>query len=218
MIYRKIWEQSFGPIPKDEQGRSYEIHHIDSDKNNNNISNLMCISIDEHYKIHLDQGDYFSARLIASRMNLSDNELNDLKVKMSVASKGKPKRKVNCIYCDSLISVNGINVHQRTCIKNENRYSIPNPKISEAIKGKNKSFSNRNYKTSCSERNEKIRKKLLGTKQPIIKCPYCSKEGGHMMKVWHFDNCLLKPGNENKKRTLSETHKKNLRKPKNKKL
>ena len=39
-----------------------------------------------------------------------------------------------------------------------------------------------------------------------------------MMKVWHFDNCLLKPGNENKKRTLSETHKKNLRKPKNKKL
>ena len=75
MIYRKIWEQSFGPIPKDEQGRSYEIHHIDSDKNNNNISNLMCISIDEHYKIHLDQGDYFSARLIASRMNLSDNEL-----------------------------------------------------------------------------------------------------------------------------------------------
>lgn len=32
--YRRIYEQHYGPIPKDEQGRSYEIHHIDGNHNN----------------------------------------------------------------------------------------------------------------------------------------------------------------------------------------
>jgi hypothetical protein len=29
MKYRKVWEKINGPIPKDDLGRSYEIHHID---------------------------------------------------------------------------------------------------------------------------------------------------------------------------------------------
>jgi hypothetical protein len=51
--YRKIYEQHFGPIPKDNHGRSYQIHHIDGDKNNNNIENLLCLSIEAHYQLHL---------------------------------------------------------------------------------------------------------------------------------------------------------------------
>jgi hypothetical protein len=44
---------------------------------------------------------------------------------------------------------------------------------------------------------EKIRNAQLGTKQKIIKCPYCNKEGGERaLKQFHFDNCLKKPGNE----------------------
>jgi hypothetical protein len=31
--YRKIWENYYGLIPIDEKGRSYEIHHIDGNKN-----------------------------------------------------------------------------------------------------------------------------------------------------------------------------------------
>ena len=38
--YRKIYEQHYGPIPKDTDGRSYEIHHIDGNHNNNDINNL----------------------------------------------------------------------------------------------------------------------------------------------------------------------------------
>ena len=29
--YRKIWVERHGPIPLDENGRTYEIHHIDGD-------------------------------------------------------------------------------------------------------------------------------------------------------------------------------------------
>jgi len=51
-IYRTIYEQYFGKIPKDSQGRSYEIHHLDGNHENNDISNLRCVSIQEHYDIH----------------------------------------------------------------------------------------------------------------------------------------------------------------------
>lgn len=53
--YRKIYEQHYGPIPKDSDGRTYEIHHIDGDHSNNDPSNLKCVSIQEHYDIHHSQ-------------------------------------------------------------------------------------------------------------------------------------------------------------------
>lgn len=52
-IYRKIYESHYGPIPIDETGRTYEIHHIDGNSENNDISNLKCVSIQEHYNIHI---------------------------------------------------------------------------------------------------------------------------------------------------------------------
>ena len=53
--YRKIYESHFGPIPKDDQERSYEIHHIDGNRKNNDPSNLQCLTIQEHYNIHFNQ-------------------------------------------------------------------------------------------------------------------------------------------------------------------
>lgn len=55
MNYRKLWEQTHGQIPKDEQGRTYDIHHIDGNRKNNSIENLICVSLEDHYKIHLKQ-------------------------------------------------------------------------------------------------------------------------------------------------------------------
>lgn len=78
MNYRKIWEKVNGPIPKDSLGRSYEIHHKDGNRKNNDISNLMCVSIEEHYKIHLNQEDYEAACMIAERLNLQADELDEL--------------------------------------------------------------------------------------------------------------------------------------------
>ena len=42
--YRRIYEKHHGKIPKDSDGRSYEIHHIDGDHNNCDISNLKLVS------------------------------------------------------------------------------------------------------------------------------------------------------------------------------
>ena len=50
--YRKIYEDHYGQIPLDEEGRSYDIHHIDGNHNNNDISNLKAVTIQEHYDIH----------------------------------------------------------------------------------------------------------------------------------------------------------------------
>lgn len=42
-----VWEYYNGEIPK-----GYEIHHIDGDKSNNDISNLQLVTSEEHHKIH----------------------------------------------------------------------------------------------------------------------------------------------------------------------
>lgn len=47
LAHRYIWEQINGPIPK-----GHIIHHIDGDKFNNNISNLQCMTIEDHNKFH----------------------------------------------------------------------------------------------------------------------------------------------------------------------
>lgn len=78
MNYRKIWESHYGPIPKDNQGRSYEIHHVDGNRNNNDISNLVCVSIEEHYKIHKEQKDYAAALFISAKLKLSQKEIEEL--------------------------------------------------------------------------------------------------------------------------------------------
>ena len=68
--YRKIWSSHHGPIPKDENNRSYEIHHIDGDRKNNNISNLQCVSIQRHYDIHYEQKDWAACLKIAARAKM----------------------------------------------------------------------------------------------------------------------------------------------------
>jgi hypothetical protein len=78
--YRKIWEKTFGSIPKDDEGRSFEIHHRDGNRTNNSIENLMCISIQEHYDIHYEQGDYGACVMIAKRMSLSPDHMSKIQI------------------------------------------------------------------------------------------------------------------------------------------
>ena len=77
-VYRKIWENQHGQIPKDERGRSYEIHHIDGNHQNNKIENLNCVSIKEHYKIHYNNGEYGACVMIAKRMCMSPEHLSNI--------------------------------------------------------------------------------------------------------------------------------------------
>jgi hypothetical protein len=75
-IYRKIYEQHYGPIPKDGDGRTYEIHHIDGDDSNNDPNNLVALTIQEHYDIHYAQGDLSACHMIALRSGKSPEELS----------------------------------------------------------------------------------------------------------------------------------------------
>ena len=76
--YRNLWESINGPIPHDNSGRTYEIHHKDGNKENNDIKNLLCVSIQEHYDIHYRQGDYGACVMIAKRMNLPSEYLSEI--------------------------------------------------------------------------------------------------------------------------------------------
>jgi len=76
--YRKIYEQNFGPIPKDEEGRTYEVHHKDGNRLNNDPSNLVALSIKEHYEEHYRRGDYGACVMIAKRMSLPPNYISSI--------------------------------------------------------------------------------------------------------------------------------------------
>ena len=110
MSYRQIWIKNFGPIPKDEEGFSYEIHHIDGNHDNHDLNNLKLVTIREHLEIHLKQEDWFAAALIAKRLGLGpkySSELQTGKKRPGIggAKKGNipwNKNKKNCFNAETI--------------------------------------------------------------------------------------------------------------------
>lgn len=88
--YRKIWIKHFGPIPFDENGRRCEIHHMDGDSSNNDISNLICLTIDEHYEIHYWQEDWAACLTMTKRMKVTPEEKSELARKSMLNRMAKP--------------------------------------------------------------------------------------------------------------------------------
>jgi len=80
-IYRKIYQQHYGKIPKDSNGRTFDIHHINGNHNDNRIENLIALSIQDHYKIHYEQGDWYACYIMSKTMNLSPIEMTELSKK-----------------------------------------------------------------------------------------------------------------------------------------
>lgn len=52
-LHRDIWEDANGPIPE-----GYVVHHIDHDKENNDIGNLALMERRKHYVHHGETGDW----------------------------------------------------------------------------------------------------------------------------------------------------------------
>ncbi len=77
-LARKVWIKANGPIPKDSEGFSYEIHHKDNNPSNNDLVNLEMLTIREHLERHLEQEDWFAAALIAKRLGLGAGYSSDL--------------------------------------------------------------------------------------------------------------------------------------------
>ena len=88
--YRQLWINHHGDIPCDAEGRSYEIHHIDGDRNNNVITNLTCLSIEDHYRVHFEQEDYYACASIKKRMNMSKEDQLILSEKIAAANRSRP--------------------------------------------------------------------------------------------------------------------------------
>jgi hypothetical protein len=75
--YRKIYENHIGPIPYENNGRVYEIHHIDGNHKNNDPINLKAVTLQEHYNIHYAQGDYGACYyMMIERMDKSPAEIS----------------------------------------------------------------------------------------------------------------------------------------------
>lgn len=94
-VYRKIYERHHGVIPKDDQGRTYEIHHIDGNDTNNLPENLVALSINDHYELHYQQKDWVACLAMSHRMKLSPEEKSNIarkamKVRMSDPSYVNP--------------------------------------------------------------------------------------------------------------------------------
>lgn len=71
-LHRLIYEDHYGPIPKGMQ-----IHHIDGDTTNNDISNLQLVSISEHNKIHK----------VGNTYTLGHKHTHETKQEMSIKAK-----------------------------------------------------------------------------------------------------------------------------------
>jgi len=75
---RDIWIKEHGPIPKDETGRSYEVHHRDGNHANNDIVNFQLVTIEEHFRIHESRSEWGACKAISIRMKTSPEEKSRL--------------------------------------------------------------------------------------------------------------------------------------------
>lgn len=189
MHYRQIWEQINGPIPTDEQGRPYEIHHIDGNRKNNDLSNLKCVTVEEHYNIHLQQKDYYAAWIIGQRLNRSIEELDEIRRQMSLAKKGKPS---------SFTGKKHSEESKRKMSESAKRRGIPEERqkrMALARTGIKRGPFSDEHRARLSESHKGKPNKYKGHCYGTTTCPHCGKTGGVPgMKKHHFNNCKNKVG------------------------
>jgi hypothetical protein len=185
-IYRTIYEQHYGSIPTDDFGRTFEIHHKDGNRENNDIYNLVALSIEDHFDIHYKQGDWAACLAISMRMSKTPEEIS--KIQSMVGRKSALERKAK-----------GTNPFCYTGEKHP-RYGIPhNKEAIEKIKAKRaeqimtKEAIERAAKTRTGQKRTEETKKLMSEKaktRSLVTCPHCNKIGPNpQMSRWHFDNC-----------------------------
>lgn len=202
--YRKIWESHHGPIPKDTEGRSYEIHHIDGNHSNDAIENLRLVTIQEHYDIHFNQGDYGACLAIIMRMNvpveLSKKLQSDLSRKVAFRRIAEGTHNFSS---DLSKEVQARRLQEGTHNfqgEQGSRNALQrNKKLVELGKHPWAGELGKKHNTELTMlRMEKGTHNFQGASNPNknmpkVICPYCNKEGGrNQMKRYHFDNCKNK--------------------------
>lgn len=201
MDYRKLWESHNGPIPKDKDGRSYEIHHIDGDHNHNVIENLKLVTIQEHYDVHYNQGDYGACLAIIMRMNVPVADAKKLQSKLSKAVAAKRIAEGTHNFSSELSK----RVQQERIENGTHNFQGEQGSLNAVQR--NKKLVELGKHPWAGERGSEHNKKVAadrmknGThnfqgdnhptkKLPIVKCDYCEVVGKqNLMKRYHFDNC-----------------------------
>jgi hypothetical protein len=162
MIYRRIYEQHFGPIPQ-----GYHIHHIDGDRTNNNPSNLIALSPKEHYNVHFEQGDW-AACLLLSKHSLSadKSQLASLSNKRRIERGDHPF---------------GKKLAQRLLSEGRNPFQNSEIQRRNAVKG---------GKSRSKAKLDHLQRVYDEVHSKYVTCPHCGKTGQSLvMHRWHFDKC-----------------------------
>lgn len=219
-VYRKIYEEHYGPIPTDQYGNTYHIHHINGDCTDNQIENLIALSVENHYKLHLEQGDYGAAAILANELGINSSELRRQAVAKQLAEGRHSSQRAESIA-----------KHKETKRKRfesgDNPYATPKFKqqqserrtaLNLALAAQNMHPSqSADFKKNMSKRikaaaeagslysqspegKQDLKKRTSemvanGThaSQRVYNCPYCGKIGkGNPMLRYHMDACKYK--------------------------
>lgn len=200
--YRKIYEQHVGPIPKDEQGRSYDVHHIDGNRNNNSPDNLIAVSIEDHLKIHQSQCDWGAVMALKNRLSqcpelrsASTTAANLQRVANGThpfvgASNPSYARVQNGTHHFLDGSISRKTTQQRLQAGTHNFLGPENNK--RMIESGIHPFTKPGFSKQVQEKRLRDGTHHLLTHRV---CPHCGKEGkGPTMLRFHFDRCKSKPG------------------------
>ena len=126
----KIYEEHYGPLPKDSEGRKYEVHHKDGNRDNNTHENLEALSIEQHFVLHYNQKDWLACLGLAKRLyKYGYYDISEFqRIEKDLKKKSKNLTE-NCLHCGGTYkSLNwGILKHISRCKKNpaNNRKSPP---------------------------------------------------------------------------------------------
>ena len=201
--YRKIYENHYGPIPREDNGRTYEIHHIDGDHSNNNPDNLRAVTIQEHYDIHYSQSDFGACFKMAPRLKMT---LKEISLLCSLAQKKRVedgshnflgpelnKKRINDGSHNFLgpeLNQKRINDGSHHFLMREDGTSLGKYANQKSIEyGTNKFLDEKWQK----EKTKKAIKKGTHNFLQKVKCPHCDKTGVlGPMKRFHFGKCKFK--------------------------
>ena len=194
--YRKIYIDHYGPIPTDDTGRTYDIHHIDGNYLNNDPSNLVALSLQEHYKVHKQQEDWRSCQaiLMRSKAGLTREEISKI-------AKESNQQRVNAGTHNFLDGEKNKQIQLNRFTKGTHPFLEINKKRAKDGNQYYKDLAQKRVKEGTHPLSSELAKRLIsegkhaGTKvfSTTHKCPHCGATGkGAVMYRWHNDNCKEK--------------------------
>ncbi len=218
--YRKVYESHYGGIPTDQYGNTYHIHHINGDCTDNRIENLIALSAEDHYKLHLEQGDYGAAAMLANELGLNASELrrqatlkqiedgNHISTRPdSLAKSSETKRKRfesgdNPYRTPELRRLRSIvRTRENNKLAAEGKHPSQSDEFKENISKRQKQAAqdgkiysqSEQGKLELKERNARMMADGSHPSQRVYECPHCGKIGkGGAMKKYHMDACKHK--------------------------